>query len=118
MKNNKIIMGFLGQTEEPYYLPQFGYILSNGDWKDTFIENELKFHKSFDWLMCVVEKIEDIECSETSTEMVGYHLFDVEIRQNVCTIHGADIEESSSDKIDNVYNAVVEFIIWYNENKI
>ena len=64
--------------------------------------------------MPVVEKIEDIECKETSTDLVGYHLYDIEIRQNVTTIHGTNIEETVGDKLFNTYQAVVEFIKEYN----
>ncbi len=34
----------------------------------------LQYKYSWDWLMPVVEKIEDIECKETSTDLVGYQL--------------------------------------------
>lgn len=85
---------------------------------EYYIDEELRYHTSWDWLMPVVEKIEDIYCEETSTETVGYHLYDVEIRQNVTIIHGTDIEETVGDKLFNTYNAVVEFIKWYNEIKL
>jgi hypothetical protein len=75
------------------------------------------YNNSWDWLMPVVEKIEDIECKETSTDLVGYHLYDIEIRQNVTTIHGTNIEETAGDKLFNTYNAVVEFIKEYNDGQ-
>jgi hypothetical protein len=41
-------------------------------------------------------------------------LYDIEIRQNVTTIHGTNIEETVGDKLFNTYQAVVEFIKEYN----
>jgi len=55
----------------------------------------LKYHSSWDWLMPVVEKIESVN------EGVPQQLLNV----------------SLFSYIEDVYNAVVEFIEWYNENK-
>lgn len=101
-ENNKLIAEFMGVDYVDI---------------DTYLENnkELQYHTSWDWLMPVVEKIEDIECKETSTDLVGYHLYDIEIRQNVTTIHGTNIEETVGDKLFNTYQTVVEFIKWYNK---
>ena len=101
MKDNKLIAEFMGVD----YVDIDTYLESN---------KELQYHASWDWLMPVVEKIEDIECKETSTDLVGYHLYDIEIRQNVTTIHGTNIEETVGDKLFNTYQAVVEFIKEYN----
>jgi hypothetical protein len=102
MKDNRLIADFMSAEPD----------------KKTFFrtgEEVYFYHTSWDWLIPVVEKIEDIECKETSTDLVGYHLYDIEIRQNVTTIHGTNIEETAGDKLFNTYNAVVEFIKEYNE---
>jgi hypothetical protein len=57
--------------------------------------NELKFHKSWDWLRPVVEKIEQVH-EGVPQELMNVNLFST---------------------IDEVYNAVVEFINEYNKNK-
>jgi len=117
-ENNKLIAEFMGfqKTNIGWYdSEEIMPPLSNTYDSNTFDEHELAFHKSWDWLMPVVEKIEDIECKETSTELIGYHLYDVEIRQNVTTIHRTNIEETLGDKLFNTYNAVVEFINQYNK---
>ena len=57
-ENNKLIAEFLGEIKQPFEFPQFGYINIMGDWKDTFFDNQLKFHKDWNWLMSVIEKIE------------------------------------------------------------
>lgn len=65
---------------------------------------------SSDWalLMPVVEKIEELGI--------------VAITNVNCTIRTADLElianVKSTSKINAVYNAVMEFILWYNQNKV
>ena len=123
MKDNKLIAEFMGAVGTPKYNPTEWDVYITGcldvDSDDEnaqhfYTPDEMKYHKSWDWLMPVVEKIEDIECKETSTDLVGYHLYDIEIRQNVTTIHGTNIEETAGYKLFNTYNAVVEFIKEYN----
>ena len=109
--NNKLIAEFMGYDIST--LVPSGIEVVEFENNDIKVEC-LRYHTSWDWLMPVVEKIEDIECKETSTELVGYHLYDIEIRQNVTTIHGTNIEETAGDKLFNTYNAVVEFIKQYN----
>jgi hypothetical protein len=65
--------------------------------------------------MPVIEQIENILDESLNDEVIGYHLYDVEIIQNVCYIHGANIECSFSDKLTNTYEAVCEFIEMYNK---
>jgi hypothetical protein len=111
VESNRLIAEFMGL--EPMTLSETNQKCLNPKHNDGTI-SPIQFHSSWDWLMPVVDKIEDIECEEVSTDIVGQHLFDVEIRQNVCIIHGTDIEESSGSKLHCVYNAVVSFIRWYN----
>lgn len=65
------------------------------------------YSKSWDWLMPVVEKIENL----------GYEFFIVENRVEVAhnTDHSIEtiIDLTSRSKIDATYNAVVEFITQY-----
>ena len=126
MKNNKLIAEFMGAVGTPKYNPTEWDVYITGcldvDSDDEnaqhfYTPDEMKYHTSWDWLMPVVEKIEDIECKETSTDTVGYHLYDIEIRQNVTTIHGTNIEETVGDKLFNTYSAVVEFIKEYNDEQ-
>ena len=76
---------------------------------------ELEFHTDWNWLMRVVEKIENLQ------------------DENNCAIYNMQIEQSFTEIIDNhtsetiiydidadskieaVYNTVIEFIKWYNE---
>ena len=71
---------------------------------------ELEFHSDWNWLMEVVEKIESL----------GYR---IEIVKHICRIYLSNKEtiiiSENTPKIEAVYNAVVEFIKWYNnQNKV
>ena len=110
-ENNKLIAEFMGEQKQPFEFPQFGYINIMGDWKDTFFDNQLKFHKDWNWLMSVVEKIEI-----QSKELFGEYE-DVIINGCGCGIATKDdmISIAATSKIEAVYVACVEFIKWYNE---
>jgi hypothetical protein len=120
-ENNKIIAEFLGQNKMPYEFPQFGYIKTNGDWNDTFFDNQLKFHKDWNWLMEVVEKIElngkyvINGIYDNRGEFKGWY-------PEIFTLYPKDEIKDLTDlrfesKIQAVYNACVSFIEWYNQNK-
>jgi len=93
MTNNKLIAEFMGLqfSKGEYYRPLF----NSGDW---ISEDELHYHTSWDWLMPVVEKIENYLSDNVGKYFVGY--FDDGLISN-------DIEVR--------YQAVVEFIKEYNK---
>ena len=89
MKDNKLIAEFMDYTH--VLLPvSVGLEYYDGD--------EMEYHKSWDWLMPVVGKIEDYLSDNVGK--VGY--FD---------------ECLSSNDLEVRYQAVVEFINEYNKNK-
>ena len=105
IENNKLIAEFMGLN------------LHQGVWiKSTLAterkickEDALKYHEDWNWLMEVVEKIESL----------GYR---IEIVKHICRIYLSNKEtiiiSENTPKIEAVYNAVVEFIKWYNnQNK-
>ena len=77
------------------------YDVQNGNCFD-----ELLFDKSWDWLMPVVDKIEN----ETSTT------FNIE-NDNVHISGDFKLSIFEHSKIESVYKAVVEFIKYYNKIK-
>jgi hypothetical protein len=93
-ENNKLIAEFMGvvfhDDENQYY---------NAD--GLHIGNTLHYHTSWDWLMLILGKIEDLnyELPEDSN-LIG------DITHGLVSI---DIEMT--------FEAVVEFIKWYNQNK-
>lgn len=64
------------------------------------------YHSSWDWLMPVVEKIENLG------------LYDISIIVDTCRISGDGYDKTICEewmKIGIVYKSVVEFIKWYNK---
>ena len=77
---------------------------------------ELQFQESWAWLMPVVEEIESFEDNHRCCK------YNVNIQQ--CWVEIIDNENSDEivavdgyDKKAATYNAVVEFIKWYNKNQ-
>jgi hypothetical protein len=100
-ENNKLIAEFMGFTSEKnigWYdnnmmMPQNVYDTQNGNCFD-----ELLFDQSWDWLMPIVSKCrKESNAEDSHWESVYYSL------------EGCDI--------DVTYQAVVEFIKWYNEQE-
>lgn len=100
-EKNKLIAEFIS-IESPFNKGH--YICPNGI---ATKPEDMKFHSSWDWLMPVVEKIE-------SLGNYGFTIY-----RNSTNINGLPIELANTrgnTKIEAVYNACVEFILWYNEN--
>ena len=111
-ENNKLIAEFMGLPTEVfksgivnYYFREF----NSGSWYE---EHELSYNVSWDWLMPVVEKIESLGYGVT----IGMGVY-VVIQDDV-TDTGLEITKmTDNNKLFCTYEAVVEFIKWYNENK-
>ena len=125
MENNKLIAKFMGFSTQSdavdertlaYYV---GDSIINAD--NTNNENEdnvfhpedMKFNSSWDWLMSVVERIENF----------GYEFIIVESRCYVKHNTDHSIEElfhieTIGSKIDTTYKAVVKFINNYNKKQL
>lgn len=80
----------------------------------TNVDADLKYHTSWDWLMPVVEKIEEDDEIDVNILLNGTRIFkwrtDVDIVNNIAEI-------SFDKKINHVYDAVVEYIKCYNKIK-
>ena len=85
----------------------------------------MNFHSNWNILMDVVEKIESLgyrtltenECFMITKSKLSS--FDVRSKDDYNTIFSDnyEINHYGGSKKENVYNACVEFIKWYNENK-
>jgi len=113
MKNNKLIAEFMEinvVTLDNVRKNKNPYISS----EDGYLEDDLKYHCSWDWLMPVVEKIENF----------GYEFIIVESRCYVKHNTDHSIEEvfhmegDVCSKLKTTYEAVVEFINRYNKKQI
>lgn len=76
------------------------------NWYNITDVADLKYHTSWDWLMPVVEKIEDNGA--------------VTVIKNGCKIETLDNEFTTCGEttLISVYAAVVQFINWYNEQQL
>lgn len=81
-------------------------------------EESLKYHESWEWLMPVVEKIENIKDEE------GSYMFSIKHGRDYCVITFNDIARDvicamsvSNDKILTLWQAIVKFIQWYTTFK-
>ena len=109
-ENNKLIAEFMNLN----LYRSFWYKSNIATEKKICKENNLKFHKDWNCLMEVVEKIESIEDG----------IYQVDILQEGCKIlkkcsllidKTVSKLEPDTTKIKSVYLACVEFIKWYNE---
>lgn len=146
IENNKLIAEFMGAKvkliDNQYYFYDWKNKLCSitpTTWNNTpeetlnrIWEIALKkdgrlgqFHKDWNWLMEVVEKIETISefnrlpeffiMYDNREEFKGWY-WSIEIPKKFnkeCYKHN----NREKTKIEAVYNACVEFIKWYNENK-
>lgn len=100
-EGNKLIAEFIGWWEEP---GQYGSWYKKDDTAiyvaysihNNYPHQDLPFHRSWDWLMPVVEK-----CYSSQDD--GY-------MDTLC-------EKFDFFYIEPMYNAVIKYIKWYNENK-
>ena len=122
LENNKLIAEFLSVKMHPCktienlkFLPMEERGLYNG----YFIE-DLKYHEDWNWLMVVVEKIESLEIFDRMGRFnINTKNFDENYTSFITDKDEDFIQCDGDTKIEAVYNAVVEFIKWYNnQNRV
>ena len=90
-----------------------GVTYQNLVWAERF-EKELKYHSDWNWLMPIVEKIESIIFEDDE-----YYNFQILGGCYVTIISSFGNElvtiDNGKSKLECVWLAVVNFIIWYNE---
>lgn len=117
-EGNKLIAEFmeLKSFEDDRYGIMWTNPVSDGVYeKDT---SELKYHKSWDWLMPVLEKIEDLDHNPSLT-----HTYRVDITGNGTTIQPnvwsgerwMIRRNSRNNRLWNTWLSIIQFIKWYNE---
>lgn len=130
IKNNKLIADFIGASKTSNCKDNEMFISGQTICRIDTIElgkgHILKFHKSWDWLMPVVEKIEKIYETETSlprfeinSHYVKFFIMDYNTGLSYVSISGCYLKSPEAikfkTKIEAVYNEVVEFINWHNK---
>jgi hypothetical protein len=115
---NQLIAEFMGVKKESTFAGErYIYEIFNNKYS-----TELYFHKSWDWLMPVLIKIENELDVVTSIQINRYKnvgLKEIFGETDVCLFEGQHdtIIKDSSLKIEALWKAIVEFLIWYNSNK-
>ena len=104
-ENNKIIAEFIWwkEKEEDF--------MFNPKTSGSIYVKSLLFHKDWNWLMEVVEKME--EMADWSLELLTT---DKKAYQMLIPLSNTNVIVET--KIEAVYNACVEFIKWYNKNAV
>ena len=105
-ENNKLIAEFMGWES----FNQFSMIAPKSE-EDCWAFEDMKFHNDWNWLMEVVEKIE--EMADWSLELLTT---DKKEYQMLIPLSNTNVIVET--KIEAVYNACVEFIKWYNKNAV
>lgn len=127
---NALAWGFGDARIEHKELVVRGKLYKNLVWAEKF-EKDLKYHSSWDWLMPVVEKIENLnfcvtigtsnrkdKSQRTYCEIGTPEMWNFELTLEDSPVPIIEIDEKNSNtKIINVWLAVVEFIKWWNEQK-
>ena len=115
MKNtsekNKLIAEFLGYTKYTWR----GHTMYVFEDDNHRAEVDLHYHSDWNWLMRVIEKIESLPTMKDN----GNFFF--EIHQDSVTVFNSTRMDiiievmGQGSRINNVYQAVIEFIQWYNQ---
>ena len=111
INKNKLIAEFMGLKEHKGSY----YFINKEEW---IPDVELEYHKSWDWLMPVVEKIENFIFDENNS-------YNVTIGStNYCVIQDSNgntieiIKDNGKSKLETTYQAVVEFINQHNKTNL
>lgn len=124
LEGNKLICKFMGyeiveDREKYFYIVH--PIKTKLEWSNRFQDNiETNkfcsmyefFDNSWDWLMTVVEKIEELGYFVMINKWTAVYLGSSGTDKiKIQTVEG-------KSKIENTFKAICDFIIWYNENNI
>lgn len=118
IKNNVLIAMFMNSEKSGsyWYLPQHEEVQEIPRSYDCervshFGDEELKYHKDWNWLMTVIDEI-DVLNDYAFTVNMHYHYTTVTSEKHNISIDSED----DSGRLMSTYKAVIEFIKWYNKN--
>ena len=129
MENNKLIAEFLEFEKVKFLNGCYTFIipdyLSHGEYKNLTLEDNkevvawdvenLIFHKDWNWLMKVVEKINTIDEDRFTVQIFSMdtYIYDSKDRNFIIK---TELTYNPDELIKSVYNTCVKFIKWYNSH--
>lgn len=110
-ENNALIAKFMGGKfqHNEFFFPTMVY----KEGKNFFKDYELKYHSDWNWLMAVIEKIEE-KCAFV---LIGRMFCEITYTNPLNTNVHFEKKLVSGVRINATYNACVEFIKWYNKQQ-
>lgn len=120
-QNNKLIAEFMGLSKQHLDSDNKYPVYENpytGEYQESI---ELSYEESWDWLMSVVEKIERLSFN-VEIKSINQHVNSKDQINQFCNIShkykdSLHFSRLNVSKIQSVYQTVIEFIEWHNENK-
>jgi len=117
-EGNKLIAEFMGYEKTIYSDVFRGELyaldVSKGE---IYAISQMQYHASWDWIMPVVEKIEQKGCIvEISYSLVSMCRICVIGKKHEMTFNIINDNNGGLEPIIAIYKSVVEFIKWYNQN--
>ncbi len=113
-KTNELIAEFM---ELEIWGPGFfaGYVYK----ENLYHFDQLKFHSSWDWLMAVVDKVENLGYFTLITESRIQISFNDKnkFQRNIVNLWQGEASNSYKTKMQGLYKAVIKFIKWYNDER-
>lgn len=118
IEGNKLIAEFMGgkfrKSKDKNTLNKYFDLKDKGYF---YYENEIRYHTSWDWIMPVLEKIEQIGCIiEISYSLVCMCRICVIGKKHEKAFNIINDNNGGLEPIIAIYKSVVEFIKWYNQN--
>ena len=106
-ENNKLIAEFMGMEKERHEDGRYLFTTDMEELKgiDTRFWEDLYFHVSWDWLMPVVNKIDEVSNDNTLFK-IEYNRAFIEDTENYNVL----IDVMANSRLEATYKAVVEFI--------
>ena len=113
LENNRLIAEFMNYNLE---IVNNEVYFTHDDMLESLSDEELHFDTDWDWLMTVVDKIENYN-EFTSVLFYPNSCTIIKSREFSADDNYFEISIDSFTKIEAVHEAVLEFIKWYNENE-
>jgi hypothetical protein len=104
------VLGYQVMSEKSFLMYEYP---KGTDLSKVWVDAALVFHSDWNWIMEVLQKIEDLNYS--------VEVCNIGARNYVCYIRSGGVEAVYSrileTKKEAVVQAINQFLIWYNENK-